>query len=352
MILTLENSGVAFFNTSVTSNSEGRIDFTFDPKNCELCTNKTNKKLASIKMTLRPNDFQVDSSVPHYKQLHNPQVIQYIKPWISKRNSYIQVFPAGNNKLKCGNASQIQIKLRTSVQLSEAEKIHFQFQSRSSFLNTGSFGVSSDGLVQSQIKTKVTLLNKQEINLELIKPTEKKASNFYYNTAGNTVATAVPDLVNFYEYTFEMEFAVTSDMSPDLRILVFFIDGNELIPDHVSLSVEKCLRNRVDIILKKDNINVKQKASISIKSSPMSVCAVSAIDKSVSFMGARNAVRLDEVYEKLNSFDGDSDYNNNYDTYDNQCGEIRGKRRIWYPDGGFPGYSSPYDPTKAFRVKF
>lgn len=205
-----------------------------------------------------------------------------------------------------------------------------------------------------------------------------------YNIAGNTVATIEPNSTSVYEYTFNMDFEVTSEMSPDLRVLVFFVHNTELIPDHISLAVEKCLRNKVDIILKKNSTTVKQQTLIGIRSSPMTICALSAIDKSVSFMGERNAIKLDQVFSKLSAFDSGSDYRNDYETYEDESDSwdpypypypypipmpipieilepeieveasvsrrLRSKRRIWSPSYG--GGHRPYDPTKAFRVNF
>lgn len=432
-----------FYNTTLKSNSEGIVDFFFDPKNCVLCEDELERQADQIKLVLKPANFHVDRNVPHYKQLHSPQIIKYIQPWISKGSSYIQVFPSGNNKLTCGDIHRLKIKLRTSNELTGTDLVHFQFQSRSKFINTGSFNLESDGELVSQTKTKVTLAHKEQISLKLIKPNEfgdtrcridenlKKSTNssrllielwgydpslnqcrlftlepsdsfgsffhsqkscesecklssFLYNAAGNPVATVNPDLVSVYEYTFDMDFEVTSEMSPDLRVLVFFVDNIELIPDHVSLTVEKCLRNKVGIILQKSSTTVKQQTLIGIKSSPMSICALSAIDKSVSFMGERNAIKLDKVFRKLSAFDSDPDYRNDYETFGDESdswdpypyphpipmpmpmpieilepeieveltntNKLRRKRRIWFPSYG--GGNRPYDPTKAFRVNF
>lgn len=172
LIASLEKANKVFYNTTLISNSEGVVDFFFDPKNCELCTDDLEKQADQIKLVLNPTNFHVDRSVPHYRQLHSPQIIKYIQPWISKGNSYVQVFPHGSNKLTCGDSSQMKIKLRTSVELTETDLIHFQFQSRSKFINIGSFSVESDGVVASQTKTKVTLANKEQIALKLIKPNE------------------------------------------------------------------------------------------------------------------------------------------------------------------------------------
>ena len=36
-----------------------------------------------------------------------------------------------------------------------------------------------------------------------------------------------------------------SDLSPQAKILVFFIDDGEIIPDSLNIKVNKCFRNKV-----------------------------------------------------------------------------------------------------------
>ena len=37
----------------------------------------------------------------------------------------------------------------------------------------------------------------------------------------------------------------TSDLSPQAKILVFFIDDGEIIPDSMTIKVNKCFKNKV-----------------------------------------------------------------------------------------------------------
>lgn len=93
-----------------------------------------------------------------------------------------------------------------------------------------------------------------------------------------------------YEYSYQMEFNRTADMSPEIKLLVFLINRNEIIPDSISFKLPKCYKNKVEFSLGADSIRVGRRLDLTIKSEPRSICAVSAIDKSVTFMGARNTV--------------------------------------------------------------
>lgn len=99
MSIALETHGREFHKVKAISDENGIIVARFDPNECELCNAEKDiykKKPGSLKLTVRPINFKVDESVPYYKQLHNPQVIKYINPWISKNNSYIQLFKSMN----------------------------------------------------------------------------------------------------------------------------------------------------------------------------------------------------------------------------------------------------------------
>lgn len=116
-----------------------------------------------------------------------------------------------------------------------------------------------------------------------------------FNHVGTPIGTFKSDLITNYEFDFDIEFQVVNKPSSELQLLVFVIDGKEIIPDRMSIKVEQCLGNRVDISLDKDAVSVKDKVSLNITTSPLALCAFSAIDKSVMFMGKRNEVKMENV---------------------------------------------------------
>ena len=45
-----------------------------------------------------------------------------------------------------------------------------------------------------------------------------------------------------------------------------------------------------------DVVEMRERIKLTVKSDPNSLCAISGIDKSVSFMGDRNSIQTDKVY--------------------------------------------------------
>ncbi len=48
-----------------------------------------------------------------------------------------------------------------------------------------------------------------------------------------------------YEYIYDLTFSVTSEMAPNVNVLVFFTDDQEIISDSVSYKIDKCFKNEV-----------------------------------------------------------------------------------------------------------
>ena len=177
----LEQNGEQFYSSVTATDDTGAVLVRFNPEDCERCSDKKDRNTnpESLKLTVRLEKFNPDYSLPHFKQLHNPQVIRYINPWISGQNSYIQIFRDGASsaKLKCDETVKLQVKYRTGEALTDSDSVYFQFQSRSSVVNSGHFNLDSDGLVLSHIPTRVRLVSTQEIDLEYVTEKKKKSAS-------------------------------------------------------------------------------------------------------------------------------------------------------------------------------
>ena len=99
-----------------------------------------------------------------------------------------------------------------------------------------------------------------------------------------------------YEDSLDLTIKVTSEMSPEFKLLVYFINDREIVADSVTFKVKQCLKNKVDLLLKQEVVQVGKLVGITLKSDPNSVCALAAIDKSVSFMGKRNSIDFEKVF--------------------------------------------------------
>jgi hypothetical protein len=98
-----------------------------------------------------------------------------------------------------------------------------------------------------------------------------------------------------FEYEYKLELNLSEEMSPELKLLAFFVNNKEIIPDSVSLKLNRCFKNKIDFTLSSKTLQVGKRVTMSVKSEPNSICALTAIDKSVTFMGSRNSVNIQNV---------------------------------------------------------
>ncbi len=76
---------------------------------------------------------------------------------------------------------------------------------------------------------------------------------------------------------------------------------------------------KVELKLGSDTVKTGQNVDVRLSASENSICAWSAIDKSVTFMGQRNAVDFDSVFAALSQFELAYDGNHYRDTDDCAC---------------------------------
>ena len=63
--------------------------------------------------------------------------------------------------------------------------------------------------------------------------------------AGKTVLTTAANKSNIYNYNFDLEFPIIEEMSPELKVLVFFVQDGEIIPDDYEIQVNEQLKHKV-----------------------------------------------------------------------------------------------------------
>jgi hypothetical protein len=98
-----------------------------------------------------------------------------------------------------------------------------------------------------------------------------------------------------FEYEYELELRISEEMSPEFKLLTFFVDNQEIIPDSASINLDRCFKNKINFTLGSKTLQVGKRVEMSIKSEPNSICAITGIDKSVTFMGQRNSVNIQKV---------------------------------------------------------
>ena len=76
-----------------------------------------------------------------------------------------------------------------------------------------------------------------------------KAFYFYsfkaYSILGQPMTNKNYQIKDVYESVYELSFRISTEMSPNLKVLVFYVDGQEIIPDSVNYKINKCFENEV-----------------------------------------------------------------------------------------------------------
>ena len=96
--------------------------------------------------------------------------------------------------------------------------------------------------------------------------------------------------------SYHLSFKLIAAYAPKLRVLAFHLsDGAEIIPDSLAIPVTPCLRNSVELLLSDKQVQIGSRVRMQLIGHPGSLCGLSAIDKSVTFMGKRNGIDLPKV---------------------------------------------------------
>jgi hypothetical protein len=120
------------------------------------------------------------------------------------------------------------------------------------------------------------------------------------------------------------------------------------------------------LLVEENELTVGNLAYIKLRGQSNSICGLSAIDKSVTFMGKRNSIDFDQVFNKLAQFESEYDNQNEYKPIDDNGCDEKSDYEVPPHHGGpipisvinrnsrsllfRPSFSSIYDPTKSFRV--
>ena len=50
---------------------------------------------------------------------------------------------------------------------------------------------------------------------------------------------------DIYESVYELSFRISHEMSPNIKVLAFYMEDQEIIPDSVNYKINKCFKNEV-----------------------------------------------------------------------------------------------------------
>ena len=140
--------------------------------------------------------------------------------------------------------------------------------------------------------------------------------------AGHTTETSllVPSEEIRVVSSVELNLAITPDVSPSLKLVVFVTVGNTTLTDSAQYEVEPCQHHRVKATWSEEKVTPGAEVELAVQADPDSLCALSASDKSVELLGNPNQVTgasLARLQEEIG--DRKTSRSENYWEYQRSC---------------------------------
>ncbi|XP_060569312.1 venom factor-like [Ruditapes philippinarum] len=181
-----------------------------------------------------------------------------------------------------------------------------------------SFTVSSlDMLYESDIYEVTAYSGKNQIQIERV-DTEKNMIRAFTNTQGNTstgmlIVGVARGKVVYTKYKEESNVAneeITEDLqelvSPDTRLLVFFVDytTHELAADSTKFEVEKtCRGKRLNLVTDRKVVKPGTRVTLIVTGTPFMHIGLNIIDRALLLQDDKNVLRKNKMFETLQSHD-------------------------------------------------
>ncbi|KAK4885470.1 hypothetical protein RN001_001741 [Aquatica leii] len=194
-----------------------------------------------------------------YPEALNKQILAYftLNRWYSPSNSYIQVEQSNHILTQCKTSQQFTVYY-TTVKLRHHENItfHYMVKSRDKMYKIRTI---------SDIASKQRVINYKEIT--------------------NIVGTSHRYIKKeSFAGKFILKFKLDPQIITKYELVIYHILKNgEVIAANLDVPIESCLLNKVETIWTNNQYYPGKKASLTIKTVPKSLCAVSSTDKAATY---------------------------------------------------------------------
>ncbi|XP_061863702.1 alpha-2-macroglobulin [Colius striatus] len=225
-----------------TTNEEGRAWFALN-------TSMLDFSSVGIRAIHKVHPYCYDRSwvVPHYEEGY-----LQLKRFYSPSKSFLKIEPKSET-LSCGSSTEVRVHyILTPEAIGELKKITFYYL------------VMAKGII--------------------------KQAGIHVLDLGQESANRV----------FLIQLPVQADIAPVAQMLVYTTaPSGEVIADSTKFNVEKCFNNKVDLSFSPSEGLPSSDASLLVRASPNSLCAVRAVDKSILLMKPEADLSPSSVYSLL-----------------------------------------------------
>ncbi|KAF5307210.1 hypothetical protein FQR65_LT00726 [Abscondita terminalis] len=211
----------------------------------------------------------------YYAEASNKEIIAYftLNRWYSPSNSYIQIEQNSQAINKCKTLQQFTVYYSTA-KLRHNENIIFHY------------------VVKSRHRL---------YKLQTLSDIASKQSVINYKEITNTVGTA-------HRYTkkesfagkFILKFKLDRNIITNYELIVYHVLKNgEVIAANLDVSIENCLINKVETSWSNKQYRPGERASLTIKTAPKSLCAVSSIDKATEYLVYNKELNIQSLLKSI-----------------------------------------------------
>ncbi|XP_039770474.1 ovostatin [Ornithorhynchus anatinus] len=181
-----------------------------------------------------------------------PEATYYITRFYSKTNSFLKIVPE-EKELKCDQQKMVTV--------------HY-------LLNKEGFGSTTDSITFYYL-----VMVRGEIVLH-----DQVTKNIRDGMSG----------------TFSISLKVSSDLAPAAVLLVYTLHPRgEMVTDSITLQVEKCFKNKVNISFSEDQGSPGSNVTLRVTAATKSLCALRAVDQSVLLLSPESELSAQSVYNNL-----------------------------------------------------
>ncbi|XP_040217672.1 ovostatin homolog [Rana temporaria] len=104
------------------------------------------------------------------------------------------------------------------------------------------------------------------------------------------------DLTNSKNGSIAINLPVTSDMAPNINLVIYCILNGELLVETLSLSIEKCFKNKVDMAFSAEKGMPGSTVEVLLSASPDSICGLRVIDSSLLLLNSYERFSPENVH--------------------------------------------------------
>lgn len=194
----------------------------------------------------------------------------------------------------------------------------------------------SNTFIQASMKTKDAQVGS---DVEVVLNCTETITSFNYDVLGRgdvliSRSVAVPPGSKDYRF----RFSAVKAMAPTAHLIVYYVrpESGEVIADALDFSVSGMLNNFVDMDVRPGETQPGSNVDITLRTKPNSYVGLLGVDQSVLLLQSGNDISMEEVENELNSYDSDTDQNDNLLSL--RDARLRDRRSLfWWPGSADAG---------------